>query len=89
LAPGDDPLLEAAVALGHAFVELAMARRSLAIGRRAEARHDFELARARVAATLRTPSYGPGVRERSDDIRSSLRILEPLLAELEHALAAA
>jgi predicted ATPase len=89
LARGDDPLLEAAVALGHAFIELATARRALASGRRAEAQHSFELASTRVAATLRTPSYGPGVRERSDDIRSSLRVLEPLLAALEQSLAAA
>jgi tetratricopeptide (TPR) repeat protein len=89
LARGDDALVEEAVALDHAFVELAAARKALSLGMRGEAQRSLQLAKARIARAVRAPSYGPAVRERSDEIRSSLRILDPWLVELEQVLGAA
>jgi serine/threonine protein kinase/predicted ATPase/Tfp pilus assembly protein PilF len=76
-----------AVRLQRAFLELALARESLAARDVEAARARLDQAAERCAHVERSEGGEPGLAARSDDIRITLRILRPMLAELSRRLA--
>ncbi len=71
-----------AVRLQRAFLELALARESFAARDVDAARARLDQAAERCAHVERSEGDEPGLAARSDDIRITLRILRPMLAEL-------
>jgi hypothetical protein len=75
-----------AIKLTHGFVEIAWAKEAIADGRLDAAAKTLADVRHRLTR-VGTPSGGaPALSDRSDDIRSTLRILRPILAATDAAL---
>jgi hypothetical protein len=88
LAAQSDAVVGKIVALEQAVVELSATRHALARGSHARAKDSVAWAKARIVDVERALVGDRAASEQSDDIRSTLRILKPLLAEVEQALAA-
>ena len=88
LAVDADAVVAEAIGLTHGFVEIAWAKEAIADGRLDAAEKTIDGIRRRLVR-VETPSGGaPALSDRSDDIRSTLRILRPILAATDAALTA-
>ncbi len=77
-----DAIVAEAVALTHAFVELACAEQAIAADELERAAEKIGAAKRRVERVVVRGAV-PALCDRSDDIRSTLRILEPILERAE------
>lgn len=75
-----------AVALTRAFVELAWAEQGIAAGTFNRARESLAVARQRIERVANAHGGAPALIDQSDDIRSTLRILRPILQRTEARL---
>ncbi len=82
-----DAIVTEAIALANGFIELARAEEAIAEGRREVAAAAIEAATLRVARVAFARDGAPALGDRSDDIRSTVRILAPLLERAKDALA--
>jgi tetratricopeptide (TPR) repeat protein len=81
-----DPLVIEAAALTRGFAELSWAERSLAAGDRSAVRAQVVAVQARVERAVGARDGGHALHERSDDLRSTLRILSARLVALRAQL---
>ncbi len=81
-----DPIVAEAVALTHAFVDLGRAAQAIACDEPDTAAERIAAARRRVERAAGARVGVPALCDRSDDIRSTLRILEPILARAESGI---
>jgi len=79
-APSDDLLVSEVVRLQGAFVELARAVRAVEAGDAVQAQPSVEFVRREIERVRQANDDGRSLRDRSDDIRSTVRILEAELA---------
>jgi serine/threonine protein kinase/predicted ATPase len=78
-----------AVALTRAFVELAWAEEGIATGTFDRARESLAVARQRIERVANAHGGAAALVDQSDDIRSTLRILRPILQRTEARLRSA
>ncbi|HKQ68874.1 MAG TPA: hypothetical protein VJT73_06020, partial [Polyangiaceae bacterium] len=77
-----DPLVVEAVTLQRAFVEITGAKKAASAGDASAVCQNLEAARRRIDHVRRPRGEGMSLCDQSDDIRSTLRVLEALLTEL-------
>jgi hypothetical protein len=82
LAPGDDLLVTEAVRLQGAFVTLARAARDARAGNASSAARGWKSVRQQIERVRQLNRAGQSLSDQSDDLRSTLRILD---AELERS----
>jgi predicted ATPase len=85
LASDRDPFVTEAVALARGFLDIARAAESARVRGPSASAEGLASARARVLRVTRAREGESALRERSDDIRSMLRVLQPLLEATEAA----
>jgi tetratricopeptide (TPR) repeat protein len=81
LAPRDDELVHQVVRLDGAFVALARARRDMDAGNLTAADQGCAAVRRHIEHARQVDATGRSLSDHSDDIRSTLRILEAELAQ--------